>query len=75
LKRNITLDLTAEELARLDEWIAAGSNPEQPRAAALREILVMALESWRRSSEKSDRLAAADHAFAAHLRSKGFLPE
>ncbi len=74
-ERLMTLKLTAQELAQLDDWIAVGSDPEQPRAEAVREILLAALKLRERRKERADRLIEADDAFAAHLRSKGFLPD
>ncbi len=74
-ERPIILDLAGDELAQLDDWIAAGSSPEQSRAEAVREILLTALELRGRRKMQADRLSSADNAFAAHLRSKGFLPE
>ncbi len=71
----ISLELTSRELAQLDEWIASSSDPERSQSDAARAILLAALEFRERSSERADRLTAADNAFAAHLRSKGFLPE
>jgi hypothetical protein len=59
---------------QLDEWIAGGPKPGQSRSEATREILLTALEVRARRKERADRVSAADDAFAAHLKSKGFLP-
>ncbi|MBM0203964.1 hypothetical protein JNW90_13225 [Micromonospora sp. STR1s_5] len=71
----ITLELTASELAQLDGWIAIGLSPEQSRVEAVREIVLAALGVREQLEEQADRRSMADDAFAAHLRSKGFLPE